>query len=129
MADTVVDASVIAAIVFGEPEIEAARALIAEGELIAPYLLTYELANIAVTKIRKGLNPAEAVHRRLADFDRLAIRLIHVDHRDAAAMGARERLSAYDASYLVLAATRGAKLITFDRALDAAARRLVSSLS
>ena len=46
MAVRVVDASALAALLFGEPEAEAVAALIDESQLVAPSLLAFELANV-----------------------------------------------------------------------------------
>ncbi len=50
----VIDASAVAAIVFGEPEGDAVLEAIGEARLAAPTLLRYELANIAWKAARRG---------------------------------------------------------------------------
>lgn len=113
----VVDASAIAAIVFAEPESPQVLARLAGEDLIAPQLLGYELANICATKMRRS--PAEVARllAQLATFSRLDIELVPVDHDAAAALAAVTGLTAYDASYLWLARTFNAELVTLDRRL------------
>ncbi|MCH8090085.1 MAG: hypothetical protein IH955_08760 [Chloroflexi bacterium] len=52
MPAKVVDASVIAAIVFEEPRAGEAELLLKETDLFAPTLLAYELTNVALKKAR-----------------------------------------------------------------------------
>lgn len=73
MSEAVVDSSVLAAILFGEPEMEQALALIRGYQLLAPDLLPYEIANIAVTKTRRGPNSVDEVVARLAEFAELGV--------------------------------------------------------
>jgi predicted nucleic acid-binding protein len=129
MLEAVVDASIVAAILFGEDEADEALARIAGFDRVAPDLLIYEFTNIAVTKRRRNPGESESIRIGFEKLDELDIALFPVDRHAAFRVANQERLSAYDASYLVLAATRGAKLITFDRALESAARRLLSSPS
>jgi len=51
----------------------------------------------------------------------LGIAMVDVDHRDALALAERTGLTAYDASYLWLARTLGAELVTLDRRLKSVA--------
>jgi uncharacterized protein with PIN domain len=64
MAVKVVDASAIAAVLFGEPDADAVAQRLAEAQLVAPSLLRFELANVCLTKIRK--HPAQRDSLRLA---------------------------------------------------------------
>ncbi len=50
----VVDASALAAILFGEPEAEAIAKTLVDARLVAPTLLTFELANVCVIKARRN---------------------------------------------------------------------------
>ena len=57
----VVDASALGAIAFGEPEAPALGRYLEDETLIAPTLLDYELTNLAITKVRRGVvSPSEA---------------------------------------------------------------------
>ena len=50
MPAKVVDASVLAAVAFGEPRTDEAAALLLGADLYAPDLLPYEMASIALKK-------------------------------------------------------------------------------
>jgi len=76
MAVKVVDASVLAALAFGEPGADRAANLVSDCELYAPDLLHYELASIA---LKKSLNDptqmreiATALEALIAFDERLA---------------------------------------------------------
>jgi len=113
----VVDASAIGAIMFDEPEGPAlARHL--EGEtLLAPTLLDFELMNIAVTKARRRPELIEHIAISLATALSLRIDRVPVPGPEVFALAAGTGLTAYDASYLWLAHSRDAELVTLDAAL------------
>ena len=122
MPGKVVDASVVGAIAFNEPQKPDAESLVADHDVYAPFLLAFEITNVARTKAVR--NPSE----RLAIFNGLDTALgsdIHwtgVDFRKTLALAIETGLTAYDASYLYLAQTLGMPLATFDRKLSSAAQ-------
>ena len=124
----VVDANVLAAFIFGEPEGEVALARLHPYALHAPTLLPYEIANVAMNKLRRGQASPEELSARLEGFEFGLIRL--ADTRPAGVFGLaqRYRLSAYDASYLWLAVELRAPLLTFDGKLAAAAAECLAGL-
>ena len=120
----VVDCSVVAALLWGEPAAGEARALMSARSLHAPGLLPYELANVARSKVRAGV-PQAVARDGLAAFDDRRITLHEPELDLVFDTAERHGLSAYDAAYLTLAAALQAPLVTFDRRLaDAAAREL-----
>jgi predicted nucleic acid-binding protein len=124
----VVDASALAAFVFQEPEGEEIKDRLTDATVFAPALLRYELANTALKKARQ--QPADAPRILTA----LAIALDassgvvwkDVDARDVVLLAQAANLTAYDASYLWLAATLGADLVTLDKRLGKALDTLAS---
>jgi len=113
----VVDASAIAAIMFGEPEGPELTAHLQDETLLAPALLDYELVAVALRKARKR---PEAALFLLASLDvalRLPITRVAVPGAEAFALATRHGLSGYDASYLWLAESRDLELVTLDRKL------------
>jgi predicted nucleic acid-binding protein len=124
MADKIVDASALGAIIFKEPErAETANRL--EGErLLAPTLLHFEVVNICLTKLRRNPEDRRDILRAFALFVALPIETAEVDHAGVLALGEQYRLTAYDASYLWLAQQMNAELVTLDRQLARAAARL-----
>ena len=102
MNRVVVDASAIVAIAFNEPSADAVARRLEGAAVCAPTLLKFELANAAWKKIRRQPDRARPILQALA----------------ALATG----LTAYDASYLWLAGSLGADLVTLDtRLADATA--------
>lgn len=116
----VVDASALAALLFGEPEAERVAASLATARLMAPALLDFELANICLTKLRRHPAQRDAIVRGFALRERMAIEIVAVDYDEVVATAAATGLTAYDASYLWLARRLGAGLVTLDRQLAAA---------
>jgi predicted nucleic acid-binding protein len=118
----VVDASALAAIVFQEDEeAEVSRAL--EGAAVfAPTLLTFELASTARKKIQQRPADAPAILSALARAldGRWNIAWHDVQPADVVLVAHATGLSTYDASYLWLAGSLGADLVTLDARLSAA---------
>ncbi len=127
MTRIVVDASALAALVFQEPEGDAMRLRLDGAEVFAPELLRYELANTAWKKVKR--QPADAAKiltaLSLALDDKSGLIWQDVDARDVVLLAHATGTTAYDASYLWLAASLGADLVTLDdrlaRAVDALA--------
>ena len=117
----VVDASAIAAIMFGEPEGATLAAYLADETLLAPALLDYELTNLALKKARRQPEIAPQLLLALRQSLSLPISRIQVPGTDVFALAATTGLTAYDASYLWIARTRDADLVTLDRRLARAA--------
>lgn len=117
MAVKVVDASALAALLFGEPEGEVVAARLADARLVAPALLGYELANVCLIKGRRRPGQGPALAAAFALRGRLGVEDAAVDHDGVLGLAAATGLTAYDASYLWLARRLGAELVTLDQAL------------
>jgi predicted nucleic acid-binding protein len=118
---TVVDASAIAALLFGEPEAEEVAHRLEGQALVAPALLWFELASVCLKKL---LRLPELRSEILQAFDlneRLPIQVAAVDHVAVIGLAREHGLSTYDASYLWLARALGAPLETLDGRLRAVA--------
>ena len=113
----VVDASAIAALLFGEPEAEAISRRLGDARLVAPALLRFELANVCLIKARRHPDQEPELTAAFRLRDRLAVEEVAVDHDSALELAATTGLTAYDASYLWLAQKLGAELITLDKQL------------
>jgi predicted nucleic acid-binding protein len=124
MAVKVVDASAIAALLFGEPEADAVAADLDDADLVAPTLLGYELANVCLVKCRRHPAQREVLLAAFALRDRFGIRETAVDVDGVLSLSAEARLTVYDASYLWLARELSAELDTLDRALRRAAPKI-----
>ena len=117
----VVDASVVAALIFDEPRAEEADALMSDAELHVPRLLSYELANTALKKARRDRSLADLIYQGLERAFVMGIRLVDVPTLPVYRLAIETSLTAYDASYLYLARLLEAELVTFDQRLQAAA--------
>ena len=123
MNRVVVDASALAALVFDEPEAAAVAKQLEGATVFAPTLLKFELANTALKKARRHKSDAARVLAALsaARDSWTDISWREVDVADVALVAHATGLSAYDASYLWLAGSLGADLVTLDRRLAKAA--------
>lgn len=126
MADTaiikVIDASALAAIVFDEPNGDRVALQIRDCELVAPSLLSYEMANVCWMKQRRNSAEREAL---LAAYRMpgIAPETLDVDHDAVVRLAERTGLTTYDASYLWLAHDLDVELVTLDRQLAQAAEK------
>lgn len=122
----VVDASALAALLFGEPEAEAVAAQLGDARLVAPALLGFELANVCLTKSRRHPERRAALTAAFRMRNPLAVEEVAVDHDGALELAAATGLTAFDGSYLWLTRQLGDDLVTLDRQLakaEAASRR------
>lgn len=126
MPVAVVDASAVAAILFGEPAADAVVERLDAHELVAPSLLRYEIASVAAGKARRREVSVDAAAEALATFSRLRIILHDLDPLPVFRLVAGTRLTAYDAAYLWLARVLSADLVTLDEKLARAWSRPVS---
>jgi predicted nucleic acid-binding protein len=115
--EAVIDASVLAAVFFKEPNHEAAaRFLASDTPLIAPSLLCIEMASIAAKKVWLGEADDHVAREAVIQTPRITTRLVaDSDFAPTAYELARDhRFSAYDATYLALADTSGTQVVTLD---------------
>ncbi len=122
----VVDCSALAGMLFEEPWQAQAREKIYGCTLHAPFLLEMEITSVALKKHKQGLD--EVAAEGLASFRALNIALHQIKPADVLALALQYKLSAYDASYLWLAAVLKAPLATFDEKLATAAQVHLASL-
>ena len=117
----VVDASALAALLFGEPEAESVAGRLQGGRFFAPTLLGFELANVCALKCRRHPEQRLAILKAFKLRARLEVEEVRVDHDAVAALALDSDLTAYDASYLWLSRQLGAELVTLDVQLARAA--------
>jgi predicted nucleic acid-binding protein len=121
MPAKVIDASVLAAWLFGE-ERKNEAALVKDTDLYAPPLLAYELTNIARKKVIIYPEQTNELGEALKMGLKLPVHWISPDYLSVLRLAVKTGLTAYDASYLFLALTLGIPLITFDEKLMQAAK-------
>jgi predicted nucleic acid-binding protein len=120
MAVKVVDASALAALLFGEPDGAAVADRLGGAELIAPALLPFEVANTCIKKMRRHPDQRDALIAAFRKLDRMEIGIVEIDQEEAIVLAERSGLTAYDASYLWLARKTRSELVTLDGSLKAA---------
>lgn len=89
--------------------------------LAAPSLLGNELANMRLVKIRRAPSREERLRAAYGMAHRLRVETVAVDYIGILELAEAAGLTAYDASYLWVAHSMGAELVTLDRKLAAAA--------
>jgi predicted nucleic acid-binding protein len=123
MAAKVVDASALAALIFAEPEAGLIEARLRGHELAAPTLLPFEISSVCLKKLRAHPDRRSEILSRFRLLDSMPIELLPVDPYAIVEVSELLRLSAYDASYLLLARHLDAELVTLDAQLAQAVRR------
>jgi predicted nucleic acid-binding protein len=117
----IVDASLVAKLLFDEPGTAQAEAVVRRGDpLIAPELIVAELASVAWKKRRRQEVSAEDSVAAVALAARMLERLEPVVplRRRAVEMANELDHSPYDCFYLALAEREQGRLATFDRRLS-----------
>jgi predicted nucleic acid-binding protein len=117
MAVKVVDASALAALVFGEPEAEAVVRRLRSASLAAPTLLWHEMASVCLKKMNKYPDQRAALRQAFDLALKLPISILTVDDGGALDLAEAKGITAYDAAYLWLAGHLKAKLVTLDARL------------
>jgi predicted nucleic acid-binding protein len=117
----VVDASALAALLFGEPEADSIAERLTGARLAAPAFLGFELANVCLVKARRHPDQRDTLKDALHLAARLSIETVAVDQAAAIELAEATSLTTYDASYLWLSRTLGCELVTLDRKLATAA--------
>lgn len=91
-------------------------------DLIAPDLVTVEVARVLRRNLRSGLISAEQADAALGDYLDLGIALYPITPMIEAVWGLRDNVTVEDAAYVVLAQIADATLLTTDQRLANAAR-------
>jgi predicted nucleic acid-binding protein len=124
-ATRVIDASALAAVLFDEIGAEAVIALAGDCTLVAPTLIDFELVNTCISKMRRNPLDRDLLVQAYGKRWSMTIETVHIDHTAVLALAQRTGLTGYDASYLHLAMTLEAELVTLDRQLAAAAEKFL----
>ena len=121
MSVRVVDASALGALVFNEPNAEEVANALSIGTIVAPSLLWFELASIALRKMVIHPNQKDQILNAFQLGMHLSIEVVEVDHSKVIELARRAGLTTYDASYLWLALHLEGELVTVDKKLKKAA--------
>jgi predicted nucleic acid-binding protein len=123
MAVKIVDASALAALLFGEPEADAVADGLQDASLVAPALLGFEIANECLKKLRRHPEQRDALLAGLGLYELMSIEIVEVDEVETLQLAEAFGLTSYDAAYLWLARVLAADLVTLDRRLQTAGTR------
>ena len=116
----VVDASALAALLFGEPTGPEVAGRLDGRALFAPTLLRYELASVCLKKSEEEPKKGKELLAALGLLSRLSLREVKVPADDLVGLAQDTNLTAYDAAYLWLARELDAELVSLDTRLNAA---------
>ena len=125
----VLDASALVDLLLRRPAAPKTVAAIGDRRVIhAPHLIDTEVLHVLARWVGRGWLALARAETALTDLGDLA--LVHHDHLPlrARVWGLRERMSAYDATYVSLAEALDATLVTADRRLARAAGGLVATV-
>jgi predicted nucleic acid-binding protein len=127
MAVKVVDASAIAALLFNEPQAAEMAEKLDQALLIAPALFWFEMASICLKKLALHPDKREAILQAYCLLDSFDIEPAEIDHQAVVSLAEQMGITTYDASYLWLAQTLSAELVTLDKKLLKKAAALAKS--
>jgi len=119
----VVDASALAALLFGEPEAERVAERLEGATLFAPSLIRYELASVCAKKRQVYPDQGDALLAALDLYPQLGVVEAEIPAAELARFAGDADVTAYDAAYLWVAMHADIPLLTLDRKLATAAGR------
>lgn len=119
----VLDASFVLAWLLPDEQSAVVEELFADpgSYFLAPDLLRYEIVNALVVGQRRRRIDASEARTALALFNLAPIGLLRPSASSVLELSESHNLSAYDAAYLAVAASQGARLASLDARLAAAA--------
>ena len=113
----VIDASALAAIMFGEPEADRVVAQVRGYSLAAPALLPFEMARVCLKKLRRHPKKRSQLLAAIRMMEMMEIAQTEVNLQEAILLAEERQLTVYDAAYLWLARRLGSDLVTLDEKL------------
>ncbi len=113
----VIDASALSAILFHEPDADRVMTWIADDPLVAPTLVGYEVANTCWKKLLRHPDQQRELLAAYGLFSKMELEERGVPLEEVLRLAQAERLTVYDASYLWLARSLGAELVSLDHRL------------
>ncbi|MGD7705741.1 PIN domain-containing protein [Microlunatus sp. Y2014] len=96
------------------------RTSLASGNVVAPHLMPFEVANIIRRSVLRGAISAADGAAAISDLGHLTVEYVSFDLLSESVWRLRDNFTAYDASYVAAAAALACPLITLDRRLSRA---------
>ena len=122
--NVVIDASAIIAVVAAEPQRSALIEATRGADLLAPQSVHWEIGNAFSAMIRRNRITLDQAAVSIRAYQRIPIRFLEIDLQASLEIADRLGIYAYDA-YLIRCALRyNAPLLSLDRSLVSAARKL-----
>lgn len=122
--DIVIDTSALLAVIVAEPERNRIVESTSGHTLIGPGLIPWEIGNAFSAMIKQRRLVLTEAQQGLEIFHTIPLRLVRVDLNNAISIANQIKLYAYDAYFLDCAVRHSAPLLTLDRDLERAARKL-----
>lgn len=122
--DIITDASALLAVILDEPERDRIIEQTSGHTLMGPGSIPWEIGNAFSSMFREQRIGIHDAQQGLRIFSAIPLRYVDVDFENAIAIAAESRLYAYDAYYLDCVLRHAAPLLTLDRRLKIAARKL-----
>jgi predicted nucleic acid-binding protein len=121
--DLAVDTSVFVAVLLEAPEREELIALTTGANLLAPESVHWEIGNAFSAMLKRKRLTMNQVAAALSSYQRIPIRYVDVDLREALRFTEEFNVYAYDGYVLACARRHHAPLVSLDRGMLAAAKR------
>ncbi len=122
--DIVVDTSALIAVIVAEPERDRIVEVTAEHDLIGPGSIPWEVGNAFSAMLKQRRLTLGEVERGLVIFQTIPVRYVKTDLANSLIIASKTNMFAYDAYFLDCASRHAAPLLTLDRPLSRAARRI-----
>ena len=122
--ESVVDASVLVAVLMNGPEKPRIVELTTDGDLVAPGCVPWEIGNALSAMLKRGRLSIDVARSVFAAFEGIAIRYVPVEFGNALRLAGDHQLYAYDAYYLDCAHRHRMPLLTLDGRLRQVAATL-----
>lgn len=122
--DLVADTSVIIAVTANEPEKAALVKRTAGADLIAPPSVHWEIGNAFSLMLKRKRVTIAQVQEAIEAYGKIPIRFVDVSLRRSLELAGRLGIYAYDAYLLACAQEHRCPLLTLDRGLARAAKRM-----
>jgi len=123
MMNIVVDASVLIAVIVGEPVRERLIELTEGADLVGPYSVHWEIGNALAAMLKRNRIALEQALRAVQVYEQIPVRYVNVEIEEALKIAQELRLYAYDAYLIRCAEKYRLPLLTLDKGLVAAAQR------
>ncbi|MCK5802976.1 MAG: type II toxin-antitoxin system VapC family toxin [Lentisphaeria bacterium] len=122
--ESVVDASVLVAVLMNEPEKPRIIELTSDADLVAPGCVPWEIGNALSAMLKRGRLSVDVARLMFAAFEGIPIRYVPVEFGNALQLSGDHQIYAYDAYYLDCAHRHRVPLLTLDKRLRQIAAKL-----